>query len=346
MLQTTNKKVLVSGGAGFIGSNFIRHLHQAYPNYQITNLDLLTYSGNRKNLLDLETSDQYTFVQGDICDKNLVESLLKECSFDAVVNFAAESHVDRSLRSSYDFIRTNVVGTHALIEAAKQFKLPLFVQISTDEVYGDVGSGESKEDASLNPSSPYSSSKAAADLLIKSYIRSHSLPAIIVRGSNNFGPYQYPEKLIPLAISNFLEKKSMPIHGDGEHLRSWIYVQDFCNAIDLCLHHGRHGEIYNVNGTPKTNLEILEEIAKNLDLADSWHNYKIHTGDRPGADLRYAPNSDKIQGELGWRPIRTFETDLADTVKWYLENEDWWKEIKTTTAFLEHYEKQYRAQYY
>lgn len=346
MLENYNKKVLVSGGAGFIGSNFVRHLHQAYPNYRITNLDLLTYSGNKKNLLDLEDSDCYTFVQGDICDKNLVETLFKNNSFDVVINFAAESHVDRSLRSSYDFIRTNVVGSHTLIEIAKQFKLPLFVQISTDEVYGDVGSGESTEDAPLNPSSPYSSSKAAADLLIKSYIRSHSLPAIIVRGSNNFGPYQYPEKLIPLTISNFLEKQSVPVHGTGEHVRSWLYVQDFCNAIDLVMHQGRQGEVYNVNGTPKTNLEVLEEIAKNLNLEDSWHEQKIHTSDRPGADLRYAPNSDKIRRELGWAPLRTFENDLRDTVKWYLDNESWWKEIKSTTAFLEHYEKQYRAEYY
>lgn len=346
MLKQHDKKILVSGGAGFIGSNFIRHLHQAYPSYQITNLDLLTYSGNKKNLADLEDSKHYTFIQGDICDKNLLETLFKDGSFDVVINFAAESHVDRSLRSSYNFIRTNVVGTHTLIEAAKQFKLPLFVQISTDEVYGDVLSGESMEEAQLNPSSPYSSSKAAADLLIKSYIRSHSVPAIIIRGSNNFGPYQYPEKLIPLAISNFLEKKSVPVHGTGQHSRSWLYVQDFCNAIDLVMHQGRQGEIYNVNGTSKTNLEVLEEIAKNLNLADSWHQYKIHTNDRPGADLRYAPNSDKIKRELGWAPLRTFENDIQDTVKWYLDNGEWWKEIKSTTTFLEHYKRQSRAQYY
>ncbi len=340
------KKILVSGGAGFIGSNFIRHLHHAYSTYQIFNLDLLTYSGNKKNLLDLEGSNRYTFFQGDICDKSLLDNLFAQDNFDVIINFAAESHVDRSLHSSYHFIRTNVVGTHALIEAAKQFKTHRFVQISTDEVYGDVTNGASDENTPLNPSSPYSSSKAAADLLIKSYIRSHRLPAIIVRGSNNFGPYQYPEKLIPLTISSLLEGKQIPVHGNGQHIRSWLYVQDFCNAIDIVMHNGRDGEIYNAGGAPKTNLEVLSQIAKNLNMADRLKNHTVHTSDRPGADLRYAPDSGKITRELGWQPVYQFDDALASTVQWYLDNRDWWTEIKNTTTFLEHYERQSKAQYY
>lgn len=346
MLKGSNQKILVCGGAGFIGSNFIRHIYGAYPNIQIFNLDLLTYSGNRKNLLDIEGSERYNFIHGDICDKEKLSKLFAETNFDIVVNFAAESHVDRSLHSSYNFIRTNVTGTHVLIEVSKNFKIPRFVQISTDEVYGDVTDGFSQEHSPLNPSSPYSSSKAAADLLIKSYIRSYNFPALIVRGSNNYGPYQYPEKLIPLSISNFLEKKNVPIHGSGLHIRSWLHVRDFCNAIDLIMFQGRNGEIYNVSGVPKKNLEVLEEIAKNLKIENEWPALLSYTNDRPGADLRYAPDSSKITNELGWRQLRTFSDGLRETVKWYLDNQDWWKEIKTTPAFLEHYERQYRAQYY
>lgn len=346
MFNQTFKKILVCGGAGFIGSNFVRHLYTAYPDCQVFNLDLLTYSGNKKNLSDLEGSGRYEFIHGDICDKNLLNSLFSAHHFDVVVNFAAESHVDRSLHSSYHFIQSNVVGTHTLIEAARQHKIPRFIQISTDEVYGDVGKGESDESAPLNPSSPYSSSKASADLLIKSYVKSHGLPAVIIRGSNNFGPYQYPEKLIPLAISNLLEGKKIPVHGNGLHIRSWLYVQDFCNAIDAVMCRGKLGEIYNASGVQKTNLEVLEEIAKNLNMAASWQAYKIHTNDRPGADLRYAPDCGKITRELGWQPLCRFEDGMKNTVQWYLDNRDWWTRIKNTPAFLEHYEKQSKAQYF
>lgn len=340
------KKVLVCGGAGFIGSNFVHHLHGAYPDCQIYNLDMLTYSGNKKNLSDLDGSGRYEFIHGDIGDKNLLSSLFNTHRFDAVVNFAAESHVDRSLHSSYHFIQSNVVGTHTLIEAARQHAVPRFIQISTDEVYGDIRDGESDENTPLNPSSPYSSSKAAADLLIKSYIKSYKLPAVIVRGSNNFGPYQYPEKLIPLVISNLLEGKKIPVHGNGLHTRSWLYVQDFCHAIDAVLCRGKLGEIYNVSGVPKTNLEVLEEISKNLNLTTSWQESVVHTNDRPGADLRYAPNSGKIMREMGWRPLWRFEDGMKSTVQWYLTNREWWTQIKNTPAFLEHYEKQYKAQYF
>ncbi|KKR07385.1 MAG: dTDP-glucose 4,6-dehydratase [Candidatus Peregrinibacteria bacterium GW2011_GWC2_39_14] len=348
------KTILICGGAGFIGSNFIQYFYNKYPEYRLVNLDALTYSGNRQNLVSIESKEmirplverRYHFVQGDICDSQILNRLFKEYNFSSVINFAAESHVDRSLCSSYDFIRTNINGVHNLIETSRRHSLPRFIQISTDEVYGDVPVGFSFEDSPLNPSSPYSASKASADLLIKSYTRSHKLPAIIVRGSNNFGPLQYPEKLVPLAISNFLENKKMPVHGTGQHIRSWLYVIDFCRAIDLVLHKGRENETYNVSGTAKTNLEVLQAIHKALRLSGHLDNHKIHTRDRPGADLRYAPGDSKIQHELGWTPKYIFDVVLNDTVEWYLNNQAWWKEIKQKSVFIEHYKRQEQANYY
>jgi len=348
------KKILITGGAGFIGSNFVRHLYTTYPDYQIFNLDLLTYSGNQENLSDIAQLEEgsapaerrYVFIQGDICHAELLKRLFREHKFDAVVNFAAESHVDRSLCSSYDFIRTNVLGVHALIEACREHRIPRFVQISTDEVYGEVLTGLATEAAPLNPSNPYSASKASADVLIRSYMRSHDLPALIIRGSNNVGPYQYPEKLIPLAISNFLESRPIPVHGDGAHIRSWLYVRDFCRAIDLVLHRGALHNIYNASGFAKTNLEVLEEIRIALGMPNHLDAYKVHTSDRPGADHRYAPDSSKLQTELGWTREHSFAAMIKGTVDWYLQHEEWWRAIKEQQVFLEHYERQQKADYY
>lgn len=341
------KKILVCGGAGFIGSNFIHHLYNKYPDYQIFNLDCLTYCGNPENIKSIadKNDGRYVFVHGDICDSALLQKLFIEHQFDCVVNFAAESHVDRSLHSSEDFVRTNVMGVRSLIDTARAFKTPRYVQISTDEVYGDVLDGVSTEESPLNPSNPYAASKAAADLLIKSYMRSHNFPAVIIRGSNNFGPLQYPEKLIPLVISNFLEKKKIPVHGDGQHIRRWIYVGDFCNAIDLVMHQGKLHHTYNAAGTPKTNLEIIEVIAKNLNFPN-WRNEIISTADRPGADRCYAPDATKLTGEFGWQPLRSFDEDMQHTVSWYLNNKEWWLELIHRGSFKEYYEKQYKAQYY
>jgi dTDP-glucose 4,6-dehydratase len=349
-----NKHILICGGAGFIGSNFIRHLYHAYPDYRVTNLDALTYCGNRENLTDIEafedavpeTSRRYLFVQGDICDRDLVDALLGKERFDAVVNFAAESHVDRSLVASYDFIRTNVLGVHNLIDTCRRHGIPRFLQISTDEVYGDIREGFSHELSPLHASSPYAASKASADVLIKSYIRSHRLPAVIIRGSNNFGPYQYPEKLIPLAISNFIEGKKIPVHGTGEHTRSWLHVLDFCRAIDLVLHQGKVGEVYNAAGVHKTNMEVLEAIRSALNLPEPLSAYITHTGDRPGADLRYAPDAAKIGAELGWKAERHFDDVIGDIVSWYLANRPWWDAIKQKDAFQDHYKRQEEAKYY
>jgi len=348
------KKILICGGAGFIGSNFIRYIYNTYPDCQIFNLDLLTYSGNKKNLNDIEKKEEtiseskrrYKFIQGDICDRELLDNLFFDQHFDAVINFAAESHVDRSLRSSYDFIRTNFTGVHALIEKCRLSKTPRFLQISTDEVYGDIIEGFSTEESPLRPSNPYSASKASADLLIKSYIRSHKLAAVIIRGSNNFGPYQYPEKLIPLAITNFLENRKIPVHGSGQHVRSWVHVLDFCRAIDAVLHRGEDGQIYNVGGALKTNLEVLGAIQNSLSLPGSLDDYKIHVNDRPGADTRYAQDDTKIRQKLGWSPQYEFDKVIKGAVQWYLEQKEWWKEIKEKPAFIEHYKRQERADYY
>src|SRR3989344_805516 len=291
MLSLFQKNILICGGAGFIGSNFVRLIYNNYPTYQIFNLDMLTYSGNRQNLEDIENNEinfselekRYKFVYGDICNGELLDALFAAHHFDMVINFAAESHVDRSLCSSYDFIRTNFTGVHTLIEQCRRYKTPRFMQISTDEVYGDIAENFSMEDSPLCPSNPYSASKAAADLLIKSYMRSHRLAAVIIRGSNNFGPYQYPEKLIPLAITNYLENKKIPVHGSGKHVRSWVHVIDFCRAIDVVLHRGEDAHIYNVGGVLKTNLEVLEAIKKVLVLSGELKDYIVHTNDRPGA---------------------------------------------------------------
>lgn len=343
------KKILIVGGAGFIGSNFIRYMYKKYPSYELHNLDSLTYAGNLQNLADIEEMEKkkngkrYFFIQEDICNTKGLERVFKKHNFDVVVNFAAESHVDRSLIDSFVFIKTNVLGTHMLLNLIHKFGIR-FVHISTDEVYGDVSNGRSTEESPMCPSNPYAASKAAADLLVQSYMRSHKTKAIIVRGSNNFGPYQYPEKLVPLIITNLLEGHKIPIHGNGEHIRTWIHTEDFCRGIDMVLHKAPNFSIYNISGTEERNIEVVRMICDIL--KKDFKNSCKHVNDRPGADMRYSPDSSKLTNELGWKPQFTLRNSLADIVKWYLENETWWKNIKHKKEFIEHYKKQKNAQYY
>ncbi|HXZ36334.1 MAG TPA: dTDP-glucose 4,6-dehydratase [Thermodesulfobacteriota bacterium] len=334
-------KVLVTGGAGFIGSNFIRLLLglEKRGKYQVVNLDKLTYAGNLENLSDLSSLEGYRFVRGDIGDGKLVESLVHE-GVEAIVNFAAESHVDRSLYEPDLFLRTNVLGVQVLLQAALRHKVRRFVQISTDEVYGSLSSGEPpfREDHPLAPNSPYAASKASADLLVRSYFKSYGFAAVITRCSNNYGPYQFPEKLIPLMITNALEGKTLPIYGDGLNIRDWIHVEDHCRAILLVLEKGRGGEVYNIGGNgERSNLEIVEEILRILKKPKTLLRY---VADRPGHDRRYGIEFSKLKGELGWSPSISLEEGLAQTIRWYLDREEWWRRIKSG-AYREFYQKHY-----
>ncbi len=315
-------RLLVTGGLGFIGSNFIRFMLEKYPDYRITNLDLQTYAGNPDNLKGIENSN-YKFIRGDICDRNIVEKVIQ--NVDVVVHFAAESHVDRSIDDASAFVRTNVLGTFVLLDSALKHNIKRFIHISTDEVYGSISKGSFTENDILTPSSPYSSSKAGSDLLARSYFITHKLPVIITRCTNNFGPYQYPEKLIPLFITNLIENKKVPVYGTGKNVRDWIYVEDHCKAVDFVLHKGNVGEIYNIGGgAEKTNLEITEKILNMLEKDDSMVEY---VKDRPGHDLRYSLDCTKLR-RLGWAPEHEFEDALYDTVRWYSENRWWWEKLK------------------
>jgi len=317
-------RLLVTGGAGFIGSNFIRHIIKKYPQYEIINLDKLTYAGNLDNLKDIENNSHYTFVKGDICDRKIVNELSKDV--EAIVNFAAQSHVDRSIIDTLDFIKTNIDGTYNLLEAAKRYSISRFVQISTDECYGSIGKGSFKETNSLSPSSPYAASKAAADMLVYSYWVTFNLPVIVVRSSNNFGPYQYPEKIIPLFITNALENKNLPLYGDGMNVRDWLYVVDNCEAIDLVLHKGKKGEIYNIGGGNELkNIDLTRMVLNILGKPESLIQ---PVKDRPGHDRRYSLDCSKIERELGWTPRFDFERALKETVKWYRDNQWWWEKVK------------------
>ncbi len=331
-------KLLVTGGAGFIGSNFIHHILRTYPQYRIVNLDKLTYAGNLDNLSDIEPAPNYQFIKGDICDQKLMEEIVSG-DIDAILNFAAETHVDRSLYDPKSFVQTNIIGTQILLEAALRFKLRRFIQISTDEVYGSIEQGKFFTEAShLLPNSPYSASKAGADLLVRSYFKTFKLPALITRSSNNYGPYQFPEKLIPLFITNALEDKELPIYGDGLYTRDWIYVEDNCRGIDLVLHKGKEGEIYNLGGgAEKTNLEITRLILKYLGKPESLIKY---VKDRPAHDRRYAMECAKTKKELGFRPKVGLEEGLKKTVEWYLDNKNWWEKVKSG-EYLKYYEKHY-----
>jgi dTDP-glucose 4,6-dehydratase len=330
-------KLLVTGGAGFIGSNFIRHIVQQHPDWQVTNLDKLTYAGNLENLQDIEQHPNYTFIKGDIADRKLVDELLSR-KFDAVINFAAESHVDRSILDASPFLKTNIVGTQVLLEGARKYGIGKFVQVSTDEVYGSIEEGSFTELSPLHPSSPYSASKAAADLLCLAYHVTHRVPIIITRCSNNFGPYQFPEKLVPLAITNALEDKPIPIYGDGLNIRDWIFVLDHCLALEAVLEKGKPGELYNIAaGNEKTNLDLVQQLLKLLNKPPSLIQFVT---DRPGHDRRYSLDTAKIRSHLGWKPIYPFEDALASTVNWYLSHCEWWQRIKTG-EYLKYYEQVY-----
>jgi len=316
-------KLLVTGGLGFIGSNFIRHILLKYPGYEIINLDKQTYAGNPDNLKDIGKNPNYTFIRGDICDSKIVNKLMEKV--DHVVHFAAESHVDRSIEDASIFVKTNVLGTFTLLDAALRHNIRKFIHISTDEVYGSKTRGSFVETDILTPSSPYSSSKAGSDLLAQSYFITHKLPVTITRCTNNFGPYQYPEKLIPLFITNLLEKRKVPVYGTGKNVRDWIYVLDHCKAVDFILHKGSTGEIYNIGGgAEKTNIEITTKILEMLKVDGSMIEY---VKDRPGHDLRYSLDCSKLT-LLGWKPEHKFDEALAHTVKWYIENRWWWDKLK------------------
>lgn len=317
------KKVLVTGGAGFIGSNFIHFLLKERPGCKVVNLDKLTYAGNLENLSDIDNNEGYQFVKGDIADRKLVSELLAE-GIDVIVNFAAESHVDRSILDPFPFIKTNVEGTQVLLEGAKKYGVGLFLQISTDEVYGSLGAtGKFTEDSPLLPNSPYAASKASADCLCRAYYHTYKLPVIITRCSNNYGPYQFPEKLIPKAIIRAHRDMKIPIYGTGENIRDWIFIKDHCEAIDLALERGEQGEIYNISsGEERSNLEVVREILRIMDKPDLIEFVE----DRPGHDIRYSLDSSKTRS-LGWKPKHSFKEGLKETVEWYLKNEWWWQPL-------------------
>jgi len=330
-------KLLITGGLGFIGSNFIRYILNKYQDYEVINLDKMTYAGNPENLRDIENNPGYKFVRGDICDKTLVTNLASGEKPDAIINFAAETHVDRSILDPEAFIKTDIFGTYTLLEAFRKHNIEKFLQISTDEVYGSINQGKFKEDDFIKPNSPYASSKAGADLLVRSYFKTYNLPVLITRSSNNYGPYQYPEKLIPLFITNLLEDKKVPLYGDGLNVRDWIYVLDNCSGIDTVLHKGKIGEVYNIGAdNEKTNKEITEIILKDLGKDNTWTE---HVEDRPGHDFRYALDFKKIK-ELGWKPEHNFKEAIEETIEWYKNNQNWWKKIKSG-EYLEYYKKQY-----
>jgi dTDP-glucose 4,6-dehydratase len=324
--------ILVTGGAGFIGSNFVRHMIETYPSYRIVNYDLLTYAGNLENLNDIKNHSNYTFVKGDINNRELVDYLIKSHSIDVVVNIAAESHVDRSITEPDIFIKSNVLGTQSLLDVAKENKITKYVQVSTDEVYGSLGeTGYFIEETPLAPNSPYSASKAGGDMLVRSYYETFGMNTNITRCSNNYGPYHFPEKLIPLMVTNALEGKELPVYGDGENIRDWLHVKDHCVAIDLVIHNGKPGEVYNVGGNnERTNNEIVHLIVEKLGVPKELIKY---VKDRLGHDRRYAIDSTKLTTELGWKPKYTFEMGIVETIQWYLDNQKWWKNIKSGNYF-------------
>lgn len=329
------RKLLVTGGAGFIGSNFVRYALERWPEVDVVVFDKLTYAGNLANLADVAENPRYRFVQGDIADEALVHQEMAGC--DAVVNFAAETHVDRSILFPREFVFTDVVGTFTLLEAARDLGISRFVQVSTDEVYGSVEEGASAEGAPLNPSSPYSASKAGGDLLALAYAKTFGVPLVVARSSNNYGPYQYPEKLIPLFVTNALDDQPLPLYGDGRQVRDWLYVGDNCAALALILEAGEVGGVYNVGGDCELeNVDVTRRILRLMGKPESLIQY---VADRPGHDRRYALQCDRIRA-LGWEPATPFDDGLAATVAWYVNREDWWRPLKDP-AFQEYYRRQY-----
>lgn len=331
--------LLITGGAGFIGSNFVHYMIGQHQGNKVVNLDKLTYAGNLENLETIKENPNYFFEKRDIVDRDFVKGILEKYQIDALINFAAESHVDRSILGGAEFIQTNVVGTHVLLELAKEFPLKKFVQVSTDEVYGSLGPvGKFTETTPLHPNSPYASSKAAADLIALSYHHTFNIPVVITRCSNNYGPYQFPEKLIPLMITNALENKSLPVYGDGLNVRDWLHVKDHCSAIFAVLERGRVGEMYNIGGNAeRQNIDIVKLILRSVGKPESLITY---VKDRLGHDKRYAIDSTKIQQELKWGPSYSFEDGIAETVEWYLKNQSWWKRI-ISGEYQQYYKKMY-----
>jgi len=334
-------RILITGGAGFIGSNFVRHILATHPEHTIINLDKLTYAGNLENLRDLEGLPSYAFIKGDICDKKLVEDL----EFDAIINFAAESHVDRSILDAYPFLQTNVIGTQSLLEAAKKRNCRM-LHVSTDEVYGSIGQGLFTENSPISPNSPYAASKASSDLLVRAYHETFGMDLIVTRCSNNYGPYQFPEKLIPLVISHALQGKPIPVYGDGLNVRDWIHVLDHCKAVDRIFHSAKAGEVYNIGGrNEQKNIDIIKSLltaiaGKTGMDRDGLFKLITFVTDRPGHDRRYAIDPAKIETNIGWRPETGFEQGLAGTVDWYLANRPWWNRI-ISGEYREYYKNQY-----
>ncbi|WP_404900340.1 dTDP-glucose 4,6-dehydratase [Priestia filamentosa] len=319
--------ILVTGGAGLIGSNFIQYMIETYPAYFIVNYDALTYAGNLDNLKEIHHHEHYTFIKGDINNRELLDTVVKEHEIDVIVNFAAESHVDRSITEPDVFIKSNVLGTQTLLDIAKENKIKKYVQISTDEVYGSLGeTGYFTEETPLAPNSPYAASKAGADMLVSAYYKTYELNVNITRCSNNYGPYQFPEKLIPLMITNAMEGEQLPVYGDGRNVRDWLHVRDHCMAIDLVIHKGVAGEVYNIGGgNEKTNNEIVHFIVEKLGVSRELIHF---VEDRLGHDRRYAIDATKVEKELGWKPTYTFEKGMDETIRWYVGNEKWWRKIK------------------
>ena len=335
-------KLLVTGGAGFIGSNFIYYQLKNHPDDEIVCLDALTYAGNLETLEEALNAPNFTFVKGDIADRALVYDLFEKERFDIVVNFAAESHVDRSIEAPELFLRTNVMGTQVLLDASHKFNVKRYHQVSTDEVYGDLPLDEPElfftEETPIHTSSPYSASKASADLLVLAYFRTFGLPVTVSRCSNNYGPYHFPEKLIPLMISRALADQSLPVYGTGENVRDWLYVEDHCSAIDLIIRKGRVGEVYNIGGhNERTNLEVVKTILRELDKPEALITYVT---DRPGHDRRYAIDPTKIHNELGWLPATRFDDGIKETIRWYLDNRSWWEHI-LAGEYQDYYERMY-----
>ncbi|KZE68293.1 dTDP-glucose 4,6-dehydratase [Paenibacillus jamilae] len=331
-------KLLVTGGAGFIGSNFVLYMLKQHPDYEIVNIDALTYAGNLENLKSIENHPKHTFVKADITDAQAIDQLMQQ-GIDVVVNFAAESHVDRSILEPEVFVKTNVLGTQVLLDAAKKYNVTKFVQVSTDEVYGSLGeTGLFTEETPLQPNSPYSASKAGGDLLVRAYHETFGLPVNITRCSNNYGPYQFPEKLIPLMISRALNDQQLPVYGDGLNIRDWLYVEDHCSAIDLVIHQGKLGEVYNIGGNnERTNVHIVKTVLEELGKPESLISY---VQDRPGHDRRYGIDPTKTMNELGWKPKHSFETGIKETIRWYLDNKEWWTRIQSG-EYQQYYAKQY-----